>query len=94
MAEILVTSLVSHRDHSPRIDITLNGNRVQLSAMEARALVRNISEAIVAAESDAFIYAFITSELKQPLDVGAHTMILFRDFRDKLETQWRNNDER
>ncbi|HET7910020.1 MAG TPA: hypothetical protein VFL19_04880 [Nitrospira sp.] len=86
---ILVSSIVSHRDKSPRIDITVGEIRVQLSAMEARSLAANILQATAAAESDAFIFNFLRDKLNQSEDIAGVIMIDFRDYRDKLEKEWR-----
>ena len=87
---ILVSSLISHRDHGPRIDITVGEIRVQLSAMEARDLINNLTQCVAAAESDAFIFNFLREKLDQPIEISARLIQEFRDYRDELERQWKN----
>jgi hypothetical protein len=85
---ILVSSLVSHRNQGPRVDITVDEIHVQLTAQEARDLVGNILQCVAAAESDAFIYHFITGKLGQAPHIGAQMIQEFRDYRAELEKQW------
>lgn len=99
MNEILVTSLVSSREKSPRVDITINGTRIQLSADEAMDLAKNIIEVCSGSYADSFIVNFmfekvfsLNKEDSKELAFNKAIMVLedFREYRDKLALDFKS----
>jgi len=84
MKEILVSSLVSGRDGSPRVDILLEGKHIQLSQDEAVHLSTNILKCAEGAMVDSFLMLFIVTELKQEPEIAGRILQEFRDYREKL----------
>lgn len=78
-----VISLVSRRTNNGLVEIMVDNGRIQINPNQARKIAGDIVAAAEGAEGDAFLYNFITEELKQ--DDAAAAMILsqFRDYRDK-----------
>lgn len=79
---ILVTTLVSARDQSGRVQIEGERVKLQLSVEEARALASNILEAATYAEADAFLFHF----MRETIDAGdagaAQVLVEFRQYRE------------
>jgi hypothetical protein len=84
MPRIEVSTLVSHRDGSPRIEIYtgLKGrDRVQMSVDEARNLALNILQGCEAAVQDAFMIDFAKTKLEADDRMAASLLSQFRQMR-------------
>lgn len=99
MGNILITSLVSNRNQKPRIDITMDSNRVQMSADEAMNVAKQLIECAQGSYADAFLYHFLlenvfknkhTDENKNLL---GHMVADFREFRDKLRLEFEEDQK-
>lgn len=91
MAEILVTSLVSHSTKLPRIDITFEKPRIQLSHLEAINFALNILQCVAGAQADAFIHEWAMTKIPDCTEqIAGRLMIDFRDFRDEIDRRERN----
>lgn len=90
MPKIMVTTIVSARDGSPRVEIDLGKNRtkVQLSVDEARDLALNILGGAESAVQDAFIVDWVRTRIKGDDRTAAG---LLEDFRHMRRD--RQNDE-
>ena len=81
---IMIQSLISHRDHKPRINIQLGELHTQMEAAAAMDVAKNIIECACGAYADAFIFHFISEKLKQSDSVGLQIIEDFRDYRETL----------
>ncbi len=67
----------------PFVQLVLNGKVVgQMTPTEARDHARAIMEASEAAETDAFLWEFVTRELGGTQEAAAGMMVAFRRFRE------------
>lgn len=81
---IMVTTLVSARDQSGRVQVEGPGVNLQLSADEARDLAGNILQAAYAAEADEFLFNWLRTSLKAEQE---HGWMLLREFREYREAR-------
>lgn len=84
MPRLEVTSLVSHRDGSPRIELYTGRkgrDRVQLSVDEARDLALNILAGCEAAVQDVFMMDFAKTKIGVSDREAAGLLIEFRNMR-------------
>lgn len=79
---IEVSSLVSSRTGEPVVTICWGKEAGQLSPEEARAHAQMVMEAAEAAETDAYMVAWLREELKAPEEMMAHFLTGFRRFRE------------
>lgn len=83
--EIFITSIVSGRTYEPLIEIEWNGQRGQLQLDEARQHALGILEAAEAAESDAFVFKWLTRDIIGTADDDAENfkqiIEQFKEFR-------------
>jgi hypothetical protein len=92
MQQLLVTGLVSHRDHSPRIDLSdVEGKiHVQMDAEDAIHLALDIIKMAEATMADALLIQWAQANLPEKgVQFAGELMLLFRDFRAKLEAESR-----
>lgn len=82
MNEILVTSLVGYKTGEPLVELAWGDQKGQLSSAEARAHAYRILQAADAAESDLFIWRFMTDTIGVSTDAAARVITEFRKFRD------------
>jgi hypothetical protein len=86
---IMITSLVSHRNQRPRVDIQVGEIHTQMDAVHAIEVARNILECATGSWADAFIVHFLTHELGIDLNRTAQVLEQFRDYRQKLSDELR-----
>jgi hypothetical protein len=79
---IMVTTLVSNRDRSGRVQIEGPNIKAQLSADEARDLAANILQAATFAEADAFLFAWVQQVIGGDEAAAAGLLQEFRQFRE------------
>jgi hypothetical protein len=84
MKTIHVESMVASRDGMPFVVLKWGDERGQLTPDEAREHAHLILEAADAAESDAFIFKFVTEKIQIP-EQAAQILLEFRKFRDQLK---------
>jgi hypothetical protein len=83
--EIRVTSVVGYKTGQPIVEIAWGENRGQLTAEEARAHAMRVLECADAAESDLFIFTWVTDSLGMPAPQAATLLADFRAFRERRE---------
>jgi hypothetical protein len=77
--DITVSTLLSSRDKTGRIDFSMNGELTQMDLDKAREIVGLLQGAIEAAISDEFVYRFLTEKIGlEPKRAGVALM----DFRE------------
>jgi hypothetical protein len=81
---VMITSLVSHRNQRPRVDIQVGEVHTQMDAEHAVDVGRNMIEVAMGAYADAFLTNFIQDKLGQELNVAAQILVDFREYREKL----------
>jgi hypothetical protein len=81
MAEIIVTSLLSHRTKAGLVQVDINGTRVQLEIAKAREVTAMLHEAIEAAISDQLMFQFLTQKVGLSEDKAAAALIDVREMR-------------
>jgi hypothetical protein len=86
---IFVTSLISHRNQKPRVDIQVGEIHTQMDAHSAVDLARNLFEVAAGSYADAFLFNFLTETLKQEDFVGVQIIQDFRAYRDTLAEEFR-----
>ena len=96
---LLVTGLVSSRDHTPRIQIDdANGRRIaQMDAEDAIHLALDIIKMAEATMADALLVKWCHVYLKEGNDadhMAVQLLQLFRDFRAELEDDSRTRNPR
>jgi hypothetical protein len=85
---IMITSLISHRNRKPRIDIQLGELHTQMDTDAAVKIARDILEVAAGAYADAFLFHFLTGKLDQPDGVAAQIIPEFRQYRDELRREF------
>jgi hypothetical protein len=86
---ILITSLISHRNQQPRVDIQLGELHTQMDAAAAVQIAQQLLEVAAGAYADAFIFNFVTAKLNQEQNVGAAIISDFREYRETLVDEFR-----
>lgn len=79
--DITVSTLLSSRDHTGRIDFAMNGELTQMDLDKARHVVKMLSEAIEAAISDEFVYKFLTERVGLEPEKAGAALLDFREMR-------------
>lgn len=83
--QIFVTSIVSGRTYEPLIEIQWGDRKAQLGLDEARTHALGILEAAEAAESDAFVFKWLTRDIIGTADDDAENfkeiIEQFKEFR-------------
>lgn len=79
--DIIVSTLLSSRTHSARIDFTMNGELTQLDLDKAREVVSMLQGAIEAAISDELLYRFFTEKIGLEPERAGAALIDFRELR-------------
>lgn len=90
---IMVTSLISHRNQKPRVDIQVGEIHTQMDAAAAMNLAKNLIECATGAFADAFIFHFMKERLNQPDAIAGQIIQDFRDYRDKLAAEFEEYQE-
>src|SRR5262245_53313592 len=94
MKQILITSLISHRDQTPRIDITMPSARVQLSADEAMNVAHQIIECVQGSYADSFLWNWLQEQVfkgskdERTMGILGQMLVDFREYRDKLRREF------
>jgi len=79
MAEFVLSTVLSSRDHSARVHVELDGAPLtQMDAATARDLASNLLQCAEAAESDAMLWGFLRTRIG--MDEGKAASII-RDLR-------------
>lgn len=79
--DITVSTLLSSRDHTGRIDFTLNGELTQMDLDKAREVVGMLQGAIEAAVSDELMFKFLTQKVGMEHERAAAALLDFRELR-------------
>ncbi len=73
-----------NQNGEPFVQLLLNDKPIaQMNPREARDYARVITECSEAAETNAFLWEFVTKDLKQTQHAAAAMMVAFRRFREK-----------
>lgn len=99
-SNVLVTSLISHRDQTPRVDITFSeGQRVQLEAEAAIKIGLDIVQCAMGSYIDSFVFNYIKEMIlsRNPRDdndaIAAQIVQDFRAYREKLELEFKDRQK-
>jgi len=79
--DISVSTLLSSKDQTGRIDFTLNGELTQMDLDKARLIVCMLNEAIEAAVSDEMFYKFLTTRIGMAHEKALMALLDFREIR-------------
>ena len=79
--DITVSTLLSSRNHTGRIDFTMNGELTQMDLDKAREVVGMLQGAIEAAISDELVYRFLTEKIGLEPERAGAALIDFRELR-------------
>jgi len=79
--DITVSTLLSSRDQTGRIDFTMNGELTQMDLDKAREVVRMLNGAIEAAISDEFVFRFLTERIGLKPEQAGAALVDFREMR-------------
>jgi hypothetical protein len=90
---VMITSLLSHRNQKPRIDIHIDELHTQMEADAAMKVAQDIIECCQGAYADGFIFHFLQDELKQPMATAAGMIHLFREYRENLRREFEEMQE-
>ena len=78
---IEVSTLLSSKDQTGRIDFALNGELTQMDLDKARLIVRILNEAIEAAVSDEMFYKFMVERIGMKPNQALAALVDFREIR-------------
>ncbi len=81
--DIHCQSIVAGRDYSPVIQIEWGEKMGQLSPGETRDFAERLRRTADAAESDAFVFQFMTEKVSLDANRAAQVLYDFREFREK-----------
>jgi len=79
--DITVSTLLSSRDKTGRIDFTLNGELTQMDLDKAREVIGMLQGAVEAAISDELLYRFLTEKVGLEPELASMMLIDFRELR-------------
>lgn len=82
---ITVTSGFGANTREPFVQIVMdypNDHPLQIHPDEARALAMNLLHAAEAAQTDAFLFDFVSRKLQSGDDLAAQVMLEYRNYRD------------
>ena len=79
--DIAISTLLSSRNQTGRIDFSMNGELTQMDLDKAREVVGMLQEAIEAAISDELLYKFLTSNIGLTPGQAAAALMDFREMR-------------
>ena len=79
--DITVSTLLSSKTKTGRIDFQMNGELTQLDLDKAREIVGMLQGAIEAAISDELLYRFLTENVGMKPDVASVALLDFRELR-------------
>jgi hypothetical protein len=77
------TSLVSGRTKDPVVSLKWGEHEGQLSPGEARDFAERIRRTADAAESDAFVFDYLTNHIEVDADKAGYVLHLFREYREE-----------
>jgi hypothetical protein len=87
MADFWVNGIVAQRDKQPYVQLSNErGMIAQLSMAQARNIAMDILNMAARTEMDAMLLRFCDEELEHE-EVGAKMMVLFREYRMKLDQE-------
>jgi len=86
---MMVRSLISHRNHKPRIDIQLGEIHTQMNTDSALDVATNIIKCAMGSYADGFIFNFVTEKLGLEPEAGAMVIQEFREYREKLAEEFK-----
>jgi hypothetical protein len=90
---LLVTSLISHRNQTPRIDIQIHGLHTQMPVDAAVDFAKNILEVAAGSYADGFIVHFLQEKTGLPPEKAVRILVDFRDFRMALAEKFKRDQE-
>jgi len=96
ISNILVTSIISHRDKAPRVDIQFNDKQhVQLEVEAAIKIGLDIIHVAMGAYADAFLFNWFTKKVfvddtEKTTQIAGAMLIDFREYREKLELAFKS----
>lgn len=90
---VMITSLISHRNQRPRVDIQVGEVHTQVDAETAIDIARNIMEVAVGAYADAFIFNFLTEKIDMGQAQAAGIVGEFRGYREQLLQEFEKRQE-
>ena len=79
--DITVSTLLSSRDKTGRIDFTLNGELTQRDLDKAREVIGMLQGAVEAAISDELLYRFLTEKVGMEPERASMALLDFRELR-------------
>ena len=79
--DITVSTLLSSRDRTGRIDFAMNGELTQMDLDKAREIVGMLQAAIEAAISDEFVFRFLTEKIGLKPEQASVALVDFREMR-------------
>lgn len=79
--DITVSTLLSSRTHTGRVELAINGELTQMDLDKAREIVGMLQGAIEAAVSDQLIYQFLTSKVGLSDEKASLALLDFRELR-------------
>jgi hypothetical protein len=79
--DITVSTLLSSRDKTGRIDFTLNGELTQMDLDKAREVIGMLQGAVEAAISDELLYRFLTEKVGMEPERASMALLDFRELR-------------
>lgn len=85
---ILITSLISHRNRKPRIDLQIGRMHTQLDTEAAVKIARDLLHVAAGSYADAFLFNFLTEKIKQDDQTGLRIIEEFRVYRDELAREF------
>ena len=80
-SDVTVSTLLSSRDRTGRIDFSLNGELTQMDLDKAREIVGMLQQAIEAAMTDQMLFQFLTERIKLSPEAAAAALLDFRELR-------------
>ena len=86
---VWVMSLISNRTQKPRVEIKIGAVRTQVDADAALDIAKNIIEVCSGSYADAFIYHFLSEQLKQSPEVCGQIIQQFREYREQLAEEFK-----
>jgi len=79
--KIFVTSLVGYKTGEPLIEIELKGQKAQMGVKQAREHALAVLECAEAAETDLFVFRWLTETIGAPPSQAAQVLADFRQRR-------------
>jgi hypothetical protein len=81
LVNIEVASILSQRTKQGMVELTVNGEKIQMDLDKAREVLGMLSGAIEAAVSDGLVFAFLTTRVGLSEDAAGRALLEFRELR-------------